>query len=601
MSTPSFLCHTSSPRLRQATTALLVLACWSLVGCGTAGIIKPPRENIVMAGKQGEPIDPATYKRLPEVAEDAQTYDQYIDEVFSSISCFCTEKKADGKKPCRLLMYFHGGLDTPDQTVQLAKDASGRIKSGDGGFYPIFVNWRASLSSTYWDHLAHVHKGFYYRRLTVPFFPYVFLVDEGKSLADVLSTWGTEARHTFTHERLRQATDAYRNLLNERQGSGKGTIDLNCLLTRDGLKDHSCDLGGDTLVDNRTGAEKLVPGLRGMFTFWPKLLTLPTVVAAGGPGAWSVLERRTETLFRTEAEFRGKSTSDLNREKNEPKKGKDDPETVNDTAGAALAHFINRFQAKNGLIKQLCESGRYDPKKAAEKTAEPSVDLPLLNLKTEAKADSKDCMTPLEITLVGHSMGTIIIDRLLRYAPKLDVKNIVFMAAATTIEDYKDTIDPYLASHPQTQMFHLMLHPQAEVAENHVKDMAPRGSLLVWLDNFFTDPSDPLGRRVGRFANLLPELTFTPEEIQGQIHIKVFRVGPSLGCWSPQEHGDFSGFPFWDERFWSPEVDSGKGSPVPRWADASCSPTPRKKEPPCKKVQATPLTAPGAPSAASRH
>jgi hypothetical protein len=593
----------SSRGIEPVAIALLVVTSMGLAGC-SARICNPPRTNIVMAGKQGEPIDPATYKQLPEAGEKrrkalgaAETYDQYIDRIFAGIVAYCDEKHLS---PCPVLLFFHGGLDGQAATVDRAAQQYQEIEKA--GFYPIFVNWKASLSSTYWDHLAHIHKGYYYKHLTVPLVPYVFAVDEGKSIVDAPSTWGTEARHTFTHERLYQATTAYGTLLGRRQAEGEKAIELNnLLLACEPASDRRCPPNEETLADQRSFYDIWGPRAAVMITFWSKILTLPLVVAAGGPGAWSVLERRTGTLFRTEGEFRGKERAEIDSEKQTTANSGAATPPPDDTEGAALAHFIDRFQGGQGFVQQLCESGRYDPQKQA---AGPKVDLPLL--KTEAKgagqddkAAAKACKRPLEITLVGHSMGAIIIDRLLRYAPTLEVKNIVFMAAATTLEDYKDTIDPYLAAHPATQMYHLMLHPTAELTERHFLDLSPRGSLLVWLDNFFTDPADPLGRRVGRFSNLLPELTFTPDDIRGQIHVKVFRVGTQVSCWSPQQHGDFPDFPFWDANFWYPSVDSQGGTSPRRLDGANCpGPAPAVQK---KPQETAPLTAPAAPSAAWRR
>jgi hypothetical protein len=95
-------------------------------------------------------------------------------------------------------------------------------------------------------------------------------------------------------------------------------------------------------------------------------------------------------------------------------------------------------------------------------------------------------------------------------------------------------------------------------------DLAPRGSLLIWIDNYFTDPPTPLGRRVGRFLNVVPELRFTNEKTRSHVHLKVFRVGEDLRCWNPQKHGDFGDFPFWDERFWDPQEKTDETSAIHR-------------------------------------
>jgi len=189
--------------------------------------------------------------------------------------------------------------------------------------------------------------------------------------------------------------------------------------------------------------------------------------------------------------------------------------------------------------------------------------------KAHNEAPVASCENKLEITLVGHSMGTIIIDRLLRYAPDLQVRNIVFMGAATTVEDYRDTVDTYLDRHRgdgkgHTDMYHLVLHPLAEVTEQGVFDLAPRGSLLIWIDNYFTDPPTPLGRRVGRFLNVVPELRFTNVETRSNIHLKVFRVGEKYSYWNPQKHGDFGDFPFWDQHFWDPQEPTDETSVIHR-------------------------------------
>src|ERR1700740_564743 len=98
-----------------------------------------------------------------------------------------------------------------------------------------------------------------------------------------------------------------------------------------------------------------------------------------------------------------------------------------------------------------------------------------------------------EVVLVGHSMGTIVINHLLRASTRLPVSRIVYMAAACTIKDYEDTVFPYLRQHPRAQISQLVLHHTAELRESNLMlfrwlDFAPRGSLLLWIDNFLSSP-----------------------------------------------------------------------------------------------------------------
>ncbi len=489
----------------------LLLAALSLGGCSRY-VSSPPLTHIIMASKRGEPIDPRNYKPFPK---SAGSYDHYIDNVFADLVKFCARKReeqggkpSEEKKNCQMLMFFHGGLNTKKGTVQRAVDLDETIDRA--GYYPLFVNWSSSLWSTWWDHLAYVHKGIY-TKYTVPFFPYVLAADEVRSIARAPEAWTAELRHAFPPQEAAGAgaLAAYRDLV---RNPAANKIDVNDLLNKDASKDK-------VLIDDRDWADRWLPKASLVLTLVPKILSPPLLVQAAGTGAWDVLERRTALLFRTEAEFRGVQAKTVREERKKKEGGApqngDGPQPSPGTegaattavkateekaaeiakefdSGAALARFLKRYQDK--FLPQFCKNATYDP----------ALNPPAQDPVTPA-APPEPCKYPIEITLVGHSMGSIVIDQLLRYEPDLEVQNIVFMAAATTVEDYRDTVNPYLESHPQTQMYHLVLHPMAEVSERNYFDLTPRGSLLVWIDNYFTDPTTPLGRRVGRFANLVPE------------------------------------------------------------------------------------------------
>lgn len=142
------------------------------------------------------------------------------------------------------------------------------------------------------------------------------------------------------------------------------------------------------------------------------------------------------------------------------------------------------------------------------------------------------------------------------------------MAAASSIRDYQDTIFPYLkrrntpipsdsrqnpceksVSHPGVCVYHLMLHEAAESGEwwSDIIDPFPRGSLLVWLDNFLSHPLSREDRTLGRFTNFIAAAHHTPLSLRPYITITKFGVGEKgLG---PQKHGEFGG----KQRFWIPE------------------------------------------------
>lgn len=201
-----------------------------------------------------------------------------------------------------------------------------------------------------------------------------------------------------------------------------------------------------------------------------------------------------------------------------------------------------------------------------------------------------------ELTLVGHSMGAILLNRVVRrFGENLPIANIVYMAAASTMKDYEETTWPYIRSRrnqqklrdqqekrckeiftqdlPQTvrdtdkywqnkfqekcrllfppsaptpKFYNLMLHPKAEAQEASLYGIVPRGSLLVWLDGFLTNPPTPLDRMLGRFTNFMVAADRTPADIAWYIRPKVF----GRGIRDPKNHGAFSACVFWNTKFW---------------------------------------------------
>jgi hypothetical protein len=504
---------------------LSILASLLLVSCSS--IANPPRTNILMANQQGNPLDPGPgFTPL-----NPTKYDEYIDRVFVDLASYCAHRK-----PCQLLIYVHGGLNTYHESVKRSTNLTPQIRAA--GFYPIFVDWDSSLFSSWWDHVANVHQGLWnpnYRFLA----PYYATVDEIEGIAKAPAGWLTELRHTFPpvgeHSALQQkAKTAYLDML------GSPNVKVNDISI------------GDKIADNRAWSEKVLPYLWFPITGLAKVVTTPVLIQAAGGGAWDIMQRRAAMLFRTEQAFSGWR---LNNE-------------------ATLAHFITRFQ--HDFLPQFCRTHSYSPPPWSMRRS-------ALNAPKPQEESNAGCESDLQLTLIGHSMGAIIVDQLLRYAPNIQVKNIVYLAAATTVEDYRETVHQYLLRQyvsPEkkaspTQMYHLVLHPIAEVFGEEWFGLPPRGSLLIWIDNYFSNPVTPLGRTVGRFLNLFPEIAAPDNEdalkrLRGQIHVKVFRFGKSCHCWNPQGHGDFGSFPFWDPKFWDPMVPTDDRAPYVRWDDESC-------------------------------
>jgi pimeloyl-ACP methyl ester carboxylesterase len=230
-----------------------------------------------------------------------------------------------------------------------------------------------------------------------------------------------------------------------------------------------------------------------------KIITTP-ILDMVGKSSWDNMLRRTKTLFRTPGDFK-----------------------IN-----ASGNSMN--QEPNGGLSKLMRM--------------------LRKLKVSKNADK------FSVTLMGHSMGTIVASEILRkYSENedFDYDNIVYMAAATSIRDFETSVVPYLKAHSESNFYNLTLHPYAEENENTGYDFLPRGSLLVWLDDFATIPATPADKTLGKWNNAIRAWPYIPNEIRSRITLKGFGVvnDSKSNITDPQKHGQFNDvkFRFWRHKF----------------------------------------------------
>ena len=179
----------------------------------------------------------------------------------------------------------------------------------------------------------------------------------------------------------------------------------------------------------------------------------------------------------------------------------------------------------------------------------------------------------IEFSIFAHSMGAIVVNEVLersQWQPVPRFRNLVYMAPACSIVDYEEAMFPYLRKHKEygSKFYNLMLHPRAEDEEMMFYDLIPRGSLLVYVDQFFTQPSTPRESTLGRFENVFRTVHATESEIADQVHFRVFPAGAgSEGreLWedrtdTPETHGEFTPSEFWKTSFWRvPSVIEASG------------------------------------------
>lgn len=130
---------------------------------------------------------------------------------------------------------------------------------------------------------------------------------------------------------------------------------------------------------------------------------------------------------------------------------------------------------------------------------------------------------------------------------RLRPTNIIYMAAACSIRDFTDTAGAYLRSPDgsSANFYNLCLHPRREVDENY--SAAVRGSLLIWIDNIFGNPTNFEDRTLGSFINC----TLASDLLPSNTFIKGFGVNHTRDQQrGPQSHGSFGEFKWWDPAFY---------------------------------------------------
>lgn len=163
---------------------------------------------------------------------------------------------------------------------------------------------------------------------------------------------------------------------------------------------------------------------------------------------------------------------------------------------------------------------------------------------------------PIKITLVGHSMGAIVVNQIVNQNYDLPYENIVHMASADSIKNFFEHVVPYISNNDVT-FYSLSLHPDNDNREVSAWGLTPSGSLLVWIDNMFTTPETVLNRRSGRWENMERAIPLIPDIAKKKMYFKVFGLNDSgstkdeLELLSePQIHSDFGDIKFWTKEAW---------------------------------------------------
>ncbi len=517
---------------------MLLLLCGACSPTLSCNLLDVASKHTIMANPEGQLVSPRSHERaFSHEYED----EEYMEGVLNELNTYVSQNDSD---PVKVLIFIHGGLNQSEDSILRAGCWTEAImKNWDklpdckkpnynpneiqptlakGGYFPIFINWRSWLVSTYGEHLVATRQGERWSSLAGwASSPFVFLGDLGRAVfrapivwiqqvtSDLESYRGTppfgEKNVVYKHyQELRTKMRSSRQeQIHVSIGKDHGPPGIFALFqdTEDSSEQEYYDPTGP----DGSWWEGAAGFVTAVLTQPTKLLASPFIDAAGKP-AWDMMNRRTELLRRQPQEF--------------DKMSQDNKIYLERTG--AVARFLDRFAKM--LPRGKCGE--------AEK---------------------------VEVTIIGHSMGTIIANWMIAdYGAELNLKNIVYMAAASKISDFERQVIPYLTSKAgeQTQFYNLVLHPRAEVRERNIRDLSPRGSLLVWIDNYLSNPENFLDRTLGRWDNIIVAPHIFPEKTRGRINIKAFGIcrwftkNPQV---NPERHGEFTKTTFWRSDFWEPD------------------------------------------------
>ena len=178
----------------------------------------------------------------------------------------------------------------------------------------------------------------------------------------------------------------------------------------------------------------------------------------------------------------------------------------------------------------------------------------------DARTDAAiaEALAHARITLIGHSMGAIVVNELVDKFPNLPYGEIVVMASAASLRDTRRVMDAYFESAQgqaaDTRLFALSLHPLNDARERPYRGAVPSGSLLMWIDEMYDPAKTPDDRVFGFWPTAKAARQMFGSAAQERTLYRVFsrpQAAPGTPS-NPIEHGQFNEDDtcFWRPSFW---------------------------------------------------
>jgi pimeloyl-ACP methyl ester carboxylesterase len=601
-------------RILGLAFSLTVLLVVSSFGAECTNKLRDDREDplspyVIAAADDGSPMRPcAIYKGNNVVS--ARTFrmteeetKRYLEVMIQRINTKAP-RESDGRR--KVLIFTHGGMNRRKGAIVRAAKIAKVLHEKNNEYYPISIAWNSEPFSCYGEHLLRVRQGqkrhIVYGLATSPFY---FLADLARGLSRAPVLWARMAENALTQPAglLKNSPRAqryvYAHEVARYRKENSETETKAPEVTKYNIRQ-----------SDWRGGETIAPSVAHTI-FFPTKTVGSLILDTMGTGAWDIMVRRAHELF--DSPIRAKDFAEVASAPG----GQDRTKSKDDSDRARIRKITRMVQNRKTHrempaatrerirreMKEILETPRPGrrPVDYHARSRAGFVELLLRRLEEEEKKRGQK----YSITLVGHSMGAIVSNEMLKRHPKLSFDRIVYLAAACSVKEAQDSVVPYLRTrHEQgrpAHFYNLSLHPVAETSEALGGDpglslgglgvtaagvvLVPRGSLLEWLDDFFTKPVNMEERRLGKWTTAITSVETFPEDLRKYVHLKMFPVGIKETKDDgpiPQEHGNFADgegkVRFWEPRFLAPSTEY-KALLPPEDPPASIDVTPEVDDP----------------------
>lgn len=457
------------------------------VGMLTNHVIRSDRDGLALQ----------TYTDKEVRFDQTNDFKRYVDNILDRAELWSrTNQPVSGntKQVVRILIHIHGGLNQWDDTVDRMKLVPKIMTESNysNRYYPIFISWPSSYKTSYSEHLTRLRQGNRSPLFAKLSMPVLLATDAAEAAVGMPLAWGYQLIN-IKNRLLYSQEEKHPGSFWARRVSRNYKMAVTNSLRPEIQTNYHVMVGEmarsvDDLILRRYFVGVVTTPLRASIGTWAE--------GAMTADAWQVMKRRTGNLFYPPDKFemgRNDQPDYLQLSRNPP-------------AGEFFRYLTARIQTHTNL--------------------------------------------QYRITFVGHSMGTIVLNRLFvayreQWLDSQAIENIVYMGAACSVWEALQAIPPLLTDKRSDNLkfYNLTLHPLAEMSEEMSSLVLPSGSLLYLIDTHLESPLGPLDRTLGSQVNLMSGIeAFEDVKVREKCYFKGFDF---ISGRIPEAHGDFSECPFW--------------------------------------------------------